>query len=331
MDSPAPVAPWVVLGVALVALAAVVAGLALSRRRAPARPRQEERPPPPERPPGPHWAVDDLPAFLEAPPGTPVPETRPAAAPAPAAPPGPDPSARTVAALAAAGLALVAVLAGVALGGDRGEPVAGGAPRPAVPGPSTPPASPTPARPELPPVPADPLPGERGAGLLAARSVPLGDAGVAARLALGGLVLERRAVGVTVGYPSVSVSVGTDGTALAHVLLPAWNCLSTTAPADPEAAGCTPVPVEYADLPTPALTVTRDGDALRLAGRFPTYTRPAATPPAYTGRVYDLSVTVAPAGGLDGGEAPADGTLFLGTERAEALPDPSLSRIRVAG
>ncbi|MGY1731858.1 hypothetical protein ACI798_10060 [Geodermatophilus sp. SYSU D01045] len=331
MDPAAPLASWVVLGVALVALAAVVTGLALSRRGAPAPPRREEEPPPPERPPGPHWAVDDLPGFLEAPPGTPVPETRPAEAPAPAVPQGPDPSARTVAALAAAGLALVVVLAGVALGSSPGAPVTGGAPPAATPGPSTPPASPTTARPELPPVPADPLPGERGAGLLAARSVPLGGDGVAARLALGGLVLERRAVGVTVGYPSVSVSVGSDGTALAHVLLPTWNCLGTTAPGDPEAAGCTPVLTEYADLPTPALTVTRDGDALRFAGRFPTYTRPTATPPAYTGRVYDLSVTVAPAGGLDGGEAPADGTLFLGTERAEALADPALSRIRVAG
>ncbi|MGY1781235.1 hypothetical protein [Geodermatophilus sp. SYSU D01036] len=331
MDSPAPVAPWVVLGVALVTLAAVVAGLALSRRGAPARPRQEDAPPPPERPPGPHWAVDDLPGFLEAPPGTPAPEPRPVAPPVPAAPAGPDPSARTVAVLAAAALALVAVLAGVALGGDAGEPVAGGAPPAAVPGPSTPSASPTTARPELPPVPAEPLPGERGAGLLAARSVPLGDDGVTARLALGGLVLERRAVGVTVGYPSVSVSVGTDGTALAHVLLPTWNCLGTTAPGDPETAGCTPVLTEYADLPTPALAVTRDGDTLRLAGRFPSYTRPTATPPAYTGRVYDLSVTVAPAGGLDGAEAPAEGTLFLGTERAESLPDPALSRIRVAG
>jgi hypothetical protein len=129
----------------------------------------------------------------------------------------------------------------------------------------------------------------------------------------------------------VSVSVGTDGTALAHLRLPTWNCLGTTAPAEPRAAGCTPAGTEYADLPSPALGVTRDGDALRLTGRFPTYARPSGTPPAYTGRVYDLTVTVAPDGPAVDGEAPAGGALFLGTERAEALPDPLLSRIRVAG
>jgi hypothetical protein len=244
---------------------------------------------------------------------------------------GPDPAPRTLAVLVAAGLALVAVLAGVALGTDAPERAAGAPPPTSAPTSSAPPAAPTTARPELPPVPDDPLPGERGAGLLAARSVPLGRDGVTARLALGGLVLEQRAVGVTVGYPSVSVSVGTDGTALAHLRLPTWNCLGTTAPADPRAAGCAPTGTEYADLPSPALRVTRDGDGLRLTGRFPTYARPSGTPPAYTGRVYDLTVTVAPTGPAEDGEAPAGGALFLGTARAEALPDPLLSRIRVAG
>lgn len=329
MDSPAPLAAWVVLGAALLALAAVVPGLLLTRARGGLPPPPEA--PAPARSPGPRWAVDDLPGFLEAPPGTPGPPPRTAAPPPVApAPAGPDPAPRTLADLATAGLALVAVLAGVALGTDAPERSAG-PPAAAAPTTTTPPAAPTTARPDLPPVPDDPLPGERGAGLLAARSVPLGRDGVTARLALGGLVLEQRAVGVTVGYPSVSVSVGSDGTALAHLRLPTWNCLGTTAPAEPRTAGCTPTGTEYADLPSPALRVTRDGDDLRLTGRFPTYARPSGTPPAYTGRVYDLTVTVTPTGPARNGDAPAGGALFLGTERAEALRDPLLSRIRVAG
>jgi hypothetical protein len=332
MESSAPVAPWVVLGGALLVLAAVVAGLLLTPRGEPAGLRHGGEPSPAARLPGPRWVVDDLPGFLEAPPGTPRPAPGPAAppaGPAPALPDGPDPAGRAVTGLAAAALALVALLAGVALVGGPGTPV--GAPPPAstVPAPSAPSAAPTAV--DLPPVPADPLPGERGAGLLAVRSVPLGDDGVTARLALGVLVVEQRAVGVTVGRPSVSISAGPGGAALAHVRLPTWNCLGRTAPVDPVAAGCRPGLTEHADLPAPALAVTRDGDALRFTGRFPTYTRPAGTPPAYTGQVYDLTVTLAPAGALRHGEAPAVGTLFLGTERAEALADPRLSRIRVPG
>ncbi len=341
MESPAPAAAWVVLAGALLAL--VVVAVALVRtwpRRTGAVP--EASPPAADTssagtaPPAVRrWAQDDLPAFREAPPGTP----RPPAPPRPEAPvtggePDPGGAGYTVAGLAAAALALVAALAVLALlAGRGGTPGAAPPPAaaPAVPSSAPPTATPTPRTPDLLPVPSDPLPGEQGAGLLAALSVPLGDDGVGARLTLGGLVLERRAVGVTVAYPAVSVTVGEDGTALAHVRLPAWNCLGTAAPEDPVADGCRPVGTEHADLPTPALTVTRDGDALRLAGRFPTYTRPTGTPPAYTGRVYDLSVTVAPAGRLRDGEAPADGTLFLGTERAAAVDDPALNRIRVAG
>jgi hypothetical protein len=250
-----------------------------------------------------------------------------------------------VACLAAAALALVAALAVVAVAPGSGPvpaaappasppaaPWSTSAPPTSAPSTSAPPtAAPATGPPDLLPVPADPLPGEQGAGRLAARSVPLGDDGASARLSLGGLVLERRAVGVTVAYPAVSVTVGDGGAALAHVRLPVWNCLGTGAPADPAAAGCRPAGTEYADLPAPALTVTREGDALRLAGRFPTYTRPTGTPPAYTGRVYDLSVAAAPDGPLRDGEAPAAGTLFLGTERAAAVGGPVLNRIRVAG
>ncbi|MGY1693493.1 hypothetical protein ACI780_01175 [Geodermatophilus sp. SYSU D00814] len=326
MDPAAPIAAWGVLAAALPALVAVAVLLARTpppTRTAPDSPRDA---PPPDA--ARHWAHDDLPGFLEAPPGTPA---RPVPARAePLAETEEEPVTRAVAGLAAAALALVAVLAGVALvTGRAGESPTATAPTAAVPSPSAP--APAPRTPDLPPVPADPLSGERGAGLLAARSVPLGDDGTSARAAFGGLVLEHRAVGVTVAYPAVSVTVGEDGTALAHVRLPTWNCLGTTAPDDPADAGCTPTGTEYADLPTPALGVTRDGDALRVAGRFPTYTRPAGTPPAYTGRVYDLSVTVAPAAPLEDGEAPAEGTVFLGTERAESLADPLLSRVRVAG
>ncbi len=341
MDSPAPAAAWVVLAGALLALAAV--GVALARTWPRRTGAVLEAPPPAAAPPvdGPapsavrRWAQDDLPAFLEAPPGTPRPPApaRPEP-PAPGGDPDGDAAARTVAGLAAGALALVAALAVLALLPGPGEAPATPPPPaapPAAPSTAPPTAAPTPRPPDLLPVPADPLPGEQGAGLLATRSVPLGDDGASARLTLGGLVLERRAVGVTVAYPAVSVTVGEGGAALAHVRLPAWNCLGTTAPEDPVAAGCRPAGTEYADLPTPALTVTRDGDALRLAGRFPTYTRPTGTPPAYTGRVYDLSVVAAPAGRLRDGEAPADGTMFLGTERAAAVDDPVLNRIRVAG
>ncbi len=338
MSSPVPAAAWVVLAGALLALAAMGVVLARTRPRragvvadaAPARAA------PVAVPVARRWAQDDLPAFLEAPPGTPPP-------PAPARPEPPadggDPdgggAGRTVACLAAAALALVAALAVVALAPGRAQ-VPAAAP-PGVPSTSAPPTgapttgAPTTRPPDLLPVPNDPLPGEQGAGLLAARSVPLGDDGASARLSLGGLVLERRAVGVTVAYPAVSVTVGDGGAALAHVRLPVWNCLGTGAPADPAAAGCRTAGTEYAELPAPALTVSREGDALRLAGRFPTYTRPAGTPPAYTGRVYDLSVAVAPDGPLRDGEAPAAGTLFLGTERAAAVGGPVLNRIRVAG
>ncbi|MGR7023787.1 hypothetical protein [Geodermatophilus sp. URMC 62] len=337
MDSPAPVAAWVVLGAALLALAAVAAGLLLTRPRRPVGEVVGDRPEPPG-PPGPparaRWAHDDLPSFAAAPPGTPaVPEAEAPGPPEPpvaAGPATPDPAGRAVAGLAAAALALVAGLAGLTLAaGD--DPAGRPAPAATASAPAPRPPPPAPAPPDLPAVPADPLPGEQGAGALAARSVPLGDDGVTARLALGGLVLEHRSVGVTVTHPSVSVTVGPDGTALAHVRLPTWNCLGTTAPPDPPAAGCTPTGVEYADLPTPALGVTRDGDALQLTGRFPTYTRPAGTPAAYTGRVYPLTVTVAPATAPEHGEAPAEGALFLGTERAQALPDRTLSRIRDAG
>ena len=338
MQSTAPAAvPWVVLALALVTLAGLAA-VALTGRRRPAAPPAEPRRPGPVLParPVPRWPDDDLPGFLETPPGTPGDPPAPAAAAVDdtvAGPAGiPDGSRRVAAGMAAAALLLVAALAGVAAttrdGGDPpGTPAPGTAP-PTAQGSTTPPT----AAPSLPAVPVDPLPGEGGAGVLAGRSVPLGADGVVARLAFGGIVVEWQAVGTTVAYPSVSVTAAGDGAAaLAHLRLPAWNCLATEPPADPAAAGCVRSRTEYADLPSPALTVTREGRDLRLTGRFPTYTRPVGTAPAYTGRVYDLAVTVSPAGPLRNGAAPAEGWLFLGTDRTASADDAGLNVVRYAG
>ena len=93
------------------------------------------------------------------------------------------------------------------------------------------------------------------------------------RLTFGGIVLERRAVGVTATYPQVTVT--SDGEeAVAHVELPTFNCLTDQAPADPVAAGCVASLTESADLATPELTVTRDGG--RRAHLRPVPDRPAA-------------------------------------------------------
>jgi hypothetical protein len=108
---------------------------------------------------------------------------------------------------------------------------------------------------------------------------------------------------------------------LAHVRLPTFNCLRADVPADPVAAGCVPSVTQYADLPTPALRITRDGNRLELAGAFPTFVRPNGSPPAYTGRVYDLAVTVAAGRPLGAGRFVADGALSLGTETARTHLD----------
>ncbi|SNS01678.1 hypothetical protein SAMN06893096_101373 [Geodermatophilus pulveris] len=334
MDPSVPAAvPWLVLVLALLGSAGLAAA-ALGGGRRPSPGSGAPGEPRPVRP-VPRWRDDDLPGFLESPPGTP---------PAPEAPPAaaedgarvvevPDGSPRAVAGMAAVALLLVAALAGLsaATRGDGGAVAAGPAPGTATPAPAGRPTPPAPP-PDLPAVPADPLPGEGGAGVLADRSVPLGEDGVVARLAFGGVVVERQAVGTTVAYPSVSVTAAGDGaTALGHLLLPTWNCLAAEPPVDPAAAGCVRSRTEYADLPSPALAVTREGRDLRLAGRFPSYTRPIATPPAYTGRVYDLAVTVSPAGPVRDGWAPAAGTLFLGTDRAASVDAPGLNAVRYAG
>ena len=138
--------------------------------------------------------------------------------------------------------------------------------------------------------------------------MPLGRSGIAVSATFQGLVLEQRAVGLTVTYPSLSVT--TDGSrSLAHLRLPTWNCLADRPPADPEAAGCRATVAEYAELPSPALRVTREDAGWRLHGRFPTYTRPRGTGPQYTGRVYELDVAVEPGRTLSDGWSAASGVL----------------------
>ncbi|MGY1813445.1 hypothetical protein [Blastococcus sp. SYSU D00820] len=340
--SPGAAAPWIVLGVVLLVLA-VLAGMRVGARRARGAGRAAAEPPAEAGVSGsaPAFAEDDLPGFLAFPPGTPGAEAEagPAPSPRPSAPPADEEPAaagtgRVVAAMVAAALVLIALLALVAivLRPSADESATPSATSSRTPGATAQAGGSAAAPPEpLPGVPVDPLPGETGAGALAMRSVPVGEDGTTARLAFGGLVLERRAVGVTVTYPGLSVTVAGDGTALAHLRLPTWNCLGTAAPADPVAAGCVPGPTEWADLPSPQLTAERADGGLRLTGRFPTYTDPAGTEPVYTGRVYALTLTVTPAGRARDGWAPAAGTVFLGTERAEALADPALSAVRGAG
>jgi hypothetical protein len=353
----APVAPWLVLGTVLgLLLAAVVAGLVVAARSSrpdagvgpddgarEVRAREDHAPEDHARLDG--WLHDDLPAFHDSPPGSP-PATREAApaglaAPGtapfaePAAGPavrtaGPPPAGRTdngrvLLALIAASVVLVGAAALVAVLAPGPAPAAGAsAPGTGEPATATP-REPAWTVPDLPPVPVSPSPPDPGAGRLAPLSVPIGDGGALARLAFEGIVLERRAVGVTVAYPSVGLTAGDlpGGPALAHLRLPTWNCLTDAAPADPVAAGCLRTPTEYAELATPALQVSREGSRLRLSGRFPTYVRPSGSPPAWTGRVYPVRVT---ATGADGA---VEGRLTIGQERTSTVPDRALNELRL--
>jgi hypothetical protein len=134
-----------------------------------------------------------------------------------------------------------------------------------------------------------------------------------AHLVFGGVILERRAVGVTATYPELRLSG--DGTGRrAEVELPTWNCLTDDAPADPEAAGCRRSLTEYGELTSPDLQVSEDGGELRISGRFPTVTRPNGSPSAPTGRTYELVVTVDPGDGAGAGRRPVTGLLRLGED-----------------
>jgi hypothetical protein len=165
------------------------------------------------------------------------------------------------------------------------------------------------------------------AGALAFESVPLGADGVAASVTFAGVVLEQRAVGLTVTYPSVSLT--TDGhRALAHVRLPTFNCLTTDPPGDPVAAGCARSLTEYADLTDPQLQVSRNGDRLELVGLFPTYTRSNGSAPAYTGRAYQLTAVITADGPEQNDSAPATGVVRIGLDSAATTPAPGVNLLQ---
>jgi hypothetical protein len=266
------IAVGVLLAVAGLALVGLVAALLARRRTAP--------PPPPTTD-----QVDDLPDFLEFPPGT---GTRARAAstevvalaappqPAPAPPP-PSRSLPTAGLAALAGLVVLllvaaAVVATASAGSGRREAAA-----------------------------------------------PPDRTTVEARLRFGGIVLEERTVGVTVSYPELVLHTGIDGP-VASLELPTWNCLAADAPEDPVGAGCARGRTESAELRSPDLRLTREGTGLRLAGEFPTVVRPAGGDPEPTDRTYELLVTVRPAGTAARGEwGPASGDLELEDRRTSLL------------
>jgi hypothetical protein len=333
----------VLVGIALGLLAARLAG----RRRA--------RPAPTDAEAAGGWPsvtpllVDDLPRFLEHPPGTPPPArpTTPSAADTPAgatalgASSGSSAghSARSVVlAMVTMAVVLVALAAVISLttGHDPGAgPAAAGGVSPSAGTTTGTPAGTAPTRATEPgldpavPTTAGPATGAAAASL-AFTSVPLGSGGVAASLSFGGVVLEQRAVGLTVTYPSLSLS--TDGAAaLAHVRLPTFNCFTSEPPADPLAAGCRRSLTEYADLASPDLQVGRDGDRLQVVGLFPTYTRPNGSAPAYTGRAYRLTAAVSPAGSVRSARAAATGVVRIGLGGAASTPVPGVNVLQFPG
>lgn len=240
---------------------------------------------------------DDLADFLEHPPGTTAPGTRDdgwfSLAPVPTAPPAEEPSAavRPATVLAALALAVLAVV-GVAAA------VAAGTREPA-------PAATA-------PVMSDP------------------DRGSAARLAFEGIVLEEHAVGVTVAHPELELGTE-DGRAVARFLLPTANCLSARAPALPGDAACRASRTEHAELTAPDLRVEREGNRLRVSGRFATQLRPAGDDPRPSGRVLDLTVVITPSGEEDAdGWAPAEGELRVGDQVARTRGGVELSALRPA-
>jgi hypothetical protein len=305
----------IALGVALGLLGVVLAGVAafVAARRGSRRPRVADTPEPPAA------AQDDLPGFLESPPGIGGPPAGPVAGwaslTAPAAPTPPAPRSTdfraALGAIAAVAVLFVALGVAVATGGGDRRPHAG-RPHGSADSGSRAPATTAPGT----------------AGALAERSVPLGDDGIAARLAFEGTVLERHAVGVTATYPQLRLS--SDGRrAVAHLELPTFHCLAAEAPGDPVAAGCSRSVAEYADLASPGLRVTRSGDRVRLSGEFATYVRPNGGPAAWTGRSYRIEVTVRAAPGTDPEDwQPAEGVLVLGEDRAGTTGDTDVTAVR---
>ena len=314
------VAMEIALGVVLGLLGVVLAGLAafVAARRAGRRPPVAAAPPPAAGGP----EQDDLPGFLEFPPGAGSPPAGPVAgwpslAPAPPVPtPAPPRSKDSRAALGvivAVSVLLVALGVAVATsGGDRRphDNRAHGSPAPGSQAPMAAPGT---------------------AGALADETLPVGDDGIAARLAFDGAVLERHPVGVTATYPRLRLS--SDGRrAVMHLELPTFHCLAAEAPGDPVAAGCSRAVAEYADLASPGLRVTRSGDRMRLSGEFATYVRPNGGPAEWTGRTYRIEVTVravAGRGTAQEGWQPAEGVLVLGGDRADTTGDAEVNAVRL--
>lgn len=328
MDSASATAPLVVLGVAglglLVVAVAAVLLLRPGRRSAP-------------EPAGGALVEDDLPGFHAHPPGSPGAAVRPvdAGGPVPlaragglAAPPAPGPSTvpsdegvrviRFLLAFVALALALIAAAAAVALPSAWADHAGSAAPH------SRAPAGSAVVVPDLPAVPDSPAPGRPGAGRLAYVSLPVGSGDTRARLSFGEVVLEQQAVGATVTSPAASLTMRGDE-ALLHLRLPTWNCLAPEEPADPVATGCVPSVTEFGDLPSPALSMFSDGKSLLLQGRVPTYTRPNGGDPEYTGRVYQVTLTVRPGRRLGPSRYVADGVLTLGSGTAHSDGNPLLN------
>jgi hypothetical protein len=343
--SPDPVRwTWVAV---LLALACGLAAATLAGRTS--RPGRHAAPQPEAAPSPPAGTaadeVDDLPGFLENPPGS-LPAASPVPVSAPVRPEGPPTGAtatagngrsptamsRTATTLAVAAVAVLvaaAVLIAVTTGReDPGGPASAAGPvRDA--GTAAPLTAPTEsAAPGLDAtVPttaaAGPATGTP-AGTRAFDSVPLGEDGVAASVTFQGVVLEQRAVGLTVTYASLSVT--TDGRrSLAHVRLPTFNCLTAEPPADPVAAGCARSLTEYADLADPQLQVSRTGDRIDVVGLFPTYTRPNGSAPAFTGRAYQLTAAITADGPASEGRAPAAGVVRIGLDSAPTTGDRGIN------
>jgi hypothetical protein len=296
MDIPLTAGPWLVLGVVLGALLPVLAALGVRAVR-----RRDSATEAPSPSPA-TFGVDDLPAFLESPPGSTLPPVAPeqgwAALSSPAVPAEARVPRRkgygstdVLAAMAVTALLLVgaaAVVAAAGTGGaadDRSGQWTSAAPRPGT---------------------------------------------AAALLTFEGIVVERHAVGVTVAYPHVAL--GTDGDrATVELELPTFNCLRVDAPEDPVAAGCTRSVPEYARLSAPELAMEADPAGLRLSGRFATERRPNGSLPSPTGRVYELTVSAFPRDGRAGAERePAGGVLEVAGERVDSS-DEGPNEISYAG
>ncbi|MEI4272108.1 hypothetical protein TEK04_10275 [Klenkia sp. LSe6-5] len=338
---------WAGAGACLVGGAAAAVGPGRARAEgttAPVVPGGRETP---DAPPTPE--IDDLPGFFSSPPGSPAalppaptPDPAPDPAPEPGVTPPPAPTttgppgtatgtgtgaaatgsgsrARTGALVATTGVVVAVLVVGaVAWVSTRGSD----APSASAPSArsSSPPSSAalssaalSSAEPSSAPLTA------ASAGDLAGTDVPPGEDGFRADLAFPGIVLEPRAVGVTVAYPALRVS-GDGDRAVAHLELPVWNCLAADPPADPVAAQCSRSLVEYADLGSPDLAVAARGDGVDLQGTFATYTRPNGSAPSYTGRGYPVTVQLTPtAGGVAA-------TLQLGDGEVAATGGGSVGR-----